>query len=32
MEYILPFGMLCLSAWRIWFMKMVFAMCISGGG
>ena len=27
MECILPFGMLCLSAWR-----MVFAVCMSGGG
>ena len=30
--YILPFGMLCLSAWRIMFVKMVFAVCMSGGG
>ena len=28
---ILPFGMLCLSAWRMMFVKMVFAVCISGG-
>ena len=25
---ILPFVMLCLSAWRIMFVKMVFAVCI----
>ena len=31
-ECILPFGMLCLSAWRMMFVKMVFAVCISGGG
>ena len=31
-DCILPFGMLCLSAWRIMFVKMVFAVCISGGG
>ena len=30
MECILPFGMMCLSAWRM--MKMVFEVCISGGG
>ena len=30
--HILPFGMLCLSAWRMMFVKMVFALCISGGG
>ena len=30
-ECILPFGMLCLSVWRIKFVKMVFALCISGG-
>ena len=29
---ILPFGMLCLSAWRMMFVKMVFAVCMSGGG
>ena len=29
---ILPFGLLCLSAWRIMFVKMMFAVCISGGG
>ena len=28
----LPFGMFCLSAWRMMFVKMVFAVCISGGG
>ena len=27
MEGILPFGMLCLSAWRMMFVKMVFAVC-----
>ena len=32
MECILPFGMLCLSAWRMMFEKMVFAVCMSGGG
>ena len=31
-ECILPFGMLCLSAWRMIFVKMVFAVCMSGGG
>ena len=31
-ECILPFGMLCLSAWRMMFMKMVFAVCMSCGG
>ena len=31
-ECILHFGMLCLSAWRMMFVKMVFAVCISGGG
>ena len=30
-ECILPFGMLCLSAWRM-FVKMVFTVCMSGGG
>ena len=29
---ILPFGMLCLSARRMMFVKMVFAVCMSGGG
>ena len=32
MECILPFGMLCLSAWIMKFVKMVFAVCMSGGG
>ena len=31
-ECILPFGMLCLSAWRMMFVKMVFAVCMSGDG
>ena len=31
-ECILPFGMLCLSAWRMMFVKMVFAVCMSDGG
>ena len=31
-ECILPFGLLCLSVWRMMFVKMVFAVCISGGG
>ena len=31
-ECTLPFGMLCLSAWRMMFEKVVFAMCISSGG
>ena len=30
-ECILPFGMLCLSAWRMMFVKMVLAVCMSGG-
>ena len=30
-ECILPFGMLSLSAWRMMFVKMVFAVCMSGG-
>ena len=30
-ECILPFRMLCLSAWRM-FVKIVFAVCMSGGG
>ena len=29
-ECILPFGILCLSAWRMMFVKMVFAVCMSG--
>ena len=31
-ECILPFGVLCLSSWRMMFVKMVFAVCMSGGG
>ena len=31
-ECILLFVMLCLSAWRIMFVKMVFSVCMSGGG
>ena len=31
MECILPFGILCLSAWKMMFVKMVFAVCMSGG-
>ena len=31
-ECILSFGMLCLSAWRMMFVKMVLAECMSGGG
>ena len=31
-ECILSFGMLCLSAWRMMFVKMVLAVCMSGGG
>ena len=31
-ECIFPFGMLCLSAWIMMFVKMVFAVCMSGGG
>ena len=31
-ECILPFGIMCLSAWRMMFVKMVFAVCMSGGG
>ena len=31
-ECILPFGILCLSAWRMTFVKVVFAVCMSGGG
>ena len=30
-ECILTFGMFCLSAWRMMFVKMVFVVCISGG-
>ena len=32
MECILHFGILCLSAWRMMFVKMLFAACMSGGG
>ena len=32
LECILHFGMLCLSAGRMMFVIMVFAVCISGGG
>ena len=31
-ECIFPFGMLCLSVWRMMFVKMVFVVCISVGG
>ena len=31
-ECILPFGIMCLSAWRMMFVKIVFAVCMSGGG
>ena len=31
-ECILPFGMMGLSAWRMMFVKMVFSVCMSGGG
>ena len=31
-ECILPLGMLCLSAWRMMYVKMVFTVCMSGGG
>ena len=31
-EYIFPFEMLCLSARRIMFVKMVFTVCMSSGG
>ena len=31
-ECILTFVMLCLSAWRMMFVKIVFAVCMSGGG
>ena len=30
MECILPFGMLCFSVWRMMFVKMVFAVRMSG--
>ena len=29
---ILHFGMLCLSAWWMMFVKIVLAVCVSGGG
>ena len=32
LECIFLFVMFCLSAWRMMFVKMVFAVCISGGG
>ena len=28
----MPFGMLCLSSWRMMFVKMVFTVCMRGGG
>ena len=31
-ECILPFGMLCLSVWRMMIVKIVFAVCMSVGG
>ena len=31
-ECILPFGMLCLFEWKMMFVKMLFAVCMSGGG
>ena len=31
-ECMLPPGMPCLSVWRMMFVKMVFAVCMSGGG
>ena len=31
-KYILCLGMLCLCGWRMMFVNMVFAVCISGGG
>ena len=31
-ECIMHFGMLCLSARRMMFVKMVLAVCMSGGG
>ena len=31
-ECILPFGMLCLAAWRMMFVKMIFVVFMSGGG
>ena len=32
LECILPFVMLCLSAWIMMFVNIVFAVCMSGGG
>ena len=32
LERILHFGMLCLSAWRRMFVKMMFALCMTGEG
>ena len=32
LECILSFGILCLSVWRMMFVNMVFAVCISGSG
>ena len=31
-ECILPFGILYLSSWKMMFVKMVIAVCMSGGG
>ena len=31
-ECILPVGMFCLFAWRMMFVKMVFAVCMSRAG
>ena len=31
-ECIFPFGMPCLFAWIMMFVKMVFSVCMSGGG
>ena len=31
-ECILPFGMLCLSVCKMMFVRVVFVVCISGGG
>ena len=32
MECIFHFGLLCLSGWRMMFVKMVFVVCMFGGG
>ena len=32
MDCVLPFVMLCLSTWIMVFVKMVFAVCMSGRG